>query len=308
MDYARIYREFVADRLRKQPEAPTYFERHHILPRSLGGGNEPENLIRLTPEDHLFAHLLLAKIHGGKLWAAVFLMGGIRGGKERPARQIRSAYGLARRAWSEVERGKDGLKGSDNGNYNSQVFKWKNMDTGKREEATLHDMWLKYGGVRSIWTGAVAEDSKKPSAFGWALDNGKRRTRSVKGQSFLFVNADGRDFQGTQKEFCDMAGLGYPAGTRVVKHAGVTVCGWRLSTTKPRACCESKRTGRPVRAGIGKTYFAIKDGKCVRGTRAVIAKLLGSTPDQFGSACVNIANGVVSSYKGWKIHWQEVLL
>ena len=308
MDYARIYREFVADRLRKQPEAPTYFERHHILPRSLGGGNEPENLIRLTPEDHLFAHLLLAKIHGGKLWAAVFLMGGIRGGKERPARQIRSAYGLARRAWSEVERGKDGLKGSDNGNYNSQVFKWKNMDTGKREEATLHDMWLKYGGVRSIWTGAVAEDSKKPSAFGWALDNGKRRTRSVKGQSFLFVNADGRDFQGTQKEFCDMAGLGYPAGTRVVKQGCVTVCGWRLSTTKPRSCFDSKRTSRPVRAGTGKTYFAIKDGRCVRGTRAVVAKTLGSTVGQFSAACSRIASGSVSSYKGWAIHWQEMLL
>lgn len=31
MDYARIYREFIADRLQKQPESPEYFERHHIL-------------------------------------------------------------------------------------------------------------------------------------------------------------------------------------------------------------------------------------------------------------------------------------
>lgn len=74
MDYARIYREFVADRLGKQPDAPTYFERHHVMPKSLGGGDEPENIIRLTPEDHFFAHLLLSKIHGGAMWAAVLCM------------------------------------------------------------------------------------------------------------------------------------------------------------------------------------------------------------------------------------------
>ena len=74
MNYARIYSEFIADRLTKQPVKPDYFEKHHILPRSLGGGNEKSNLIRLTPEDHLFAHLLLAKIHGGKMWNAAHAM------------------------------------------------------------------------------------------------------------------------------------------------------------------------------------------------------------------------------------------
>lgn len=74
MNYARIYAEFIADRLAKQPEKPAYFEVHHIKPRSLGGGNEPENLIRLTPEDHYFAHLLLAKAHGGSLWYGLVAM------------------------------------------------------------------------------------------------------------------------------------------------------------------------------------------------------------------------------------------
>ena len=55
--------------------------RHHILPRALGGGDEPENLIRLTAEDHFFAHLLLAKAHGGKQWAPLIIM-------LRPARQV----------------------------------------------------------------------------------------------------------------------------------------------------------------------------------------------------------------------------
>lgn len=74
MNYERIYSEFIADRLTKQPVKPTYFEKHHIVPRSLGGGNEKSNIIRLVPEDHLFAHLMLAKVHGGGMWHAVNAM------------------------------------------------------------------------------------------------------------------------------------------------------------------------------------------------------------------------------------------
>lgn len=88
MDYARIYREFISDRMAKQPEAPTYFERHHILPRSLGGGNEPENLIKLTAEDHIHAHILLAKIHGGKMWAAAMFMTKRTVGRTRSVKRI----------------------------------------------------------------------------------------------------------------------------------------------------------------------------------------------------------------------------
>lgn len=74
MDYKRIYDEFIADRLNKQPSKPDYFERHHILPKSLGGGNESSNIINLTPGDHYFAHLCLAKIYGGKQWLGVICM------------------------------------------------------------------------------------------------------------------------------------------------------------------------------------------------------------------------------------------
>ena len=69
MDYRRIYSEFIVDRRTKEPAVEGYTERHHIVPKSLGGTDEPANLIRLTAEDHFFAHLLLAKIHGGGMWA-----------------------------------------------------------------------------------------------------------------------------------------------------------------------------------------------------------------------------------------------
>lgn len=73
MDYHRIYLDFIKDRRAKEPGLAGYSEKHHILPRSLGGDDDAENLIRLTPEDHFVAHLLLAKMHGGKMWAPVAL-------------------------------------------------------------------------------------------------------------------------------------------------------------------------------------------------------------------------------------------
>lgn len=40
-----------------------YKERHHVLPRCMDGGDEPENLVDLTAEEHYVAHQLLTKIY-----------------------------------------------------------------------------------------------------------------------------------------------------------------------------------------------------------------------------------------------------
>ena len=50
-------------------------ESHHILPKCIGGTDDPSNLVDLTLREHYIAHILLAKIHGGTLWHAVNLMG-----------------------------------------------------------------------------------------------------------------------------------------------------------------------------------------------------------------------------------------
>ena len=308
MNYARIYEQFIADRLGKQPENPVYFERHHILPRCLGGGDEKENLIRLSPEDHLFAHLLLAKIHGGKLWSAVFLMtANSPRNKRRVNKKLRSSYGLAKRSWSEHARTLEGKKGAENGNHNATVYKWIHLDSGKRDLGTLYDMWIKYGGSRPIWTSASVRSSGKPSALGWAIDDGFLRKRSKKGQSFDFVNKDGRLFHGTQSEFCKKFGLSVASASRVVKKESVTVCGWRLSTTKIRDHFDRKSSGNPPREGAGKIYYIEREGELFSGPRHKVAKIIGSTAGQFSAGAGHIRRGAASTYKGWKIQWQEAL-
>lgn len=61
MDYKKIYNDFISSRksLSRKRNDGVYYERHHILPTSLGGNNDKSNLVLLTPKEHYFAHLLL---------------------------------------------------------------------------------------------------------------------------------------------------------------------------------------------------------------------------------------------------------
>lgn len=71
MNYKAIYKSFI---LTRNLNDLVYTEKHHIIPKSLGGSDSNENIIKLTAREHFFAHLLLAKIHGGKMWAALSYM------------------------------------------------------------------------------------------------------------------------------------------------------------------------------------------------------------------------------------------
>lgn len=245
MDYQRIYREFIADRKAK-PKPEGYTERHHILPRSMGGGNEPANLIVLTAEDHFFAHLLLAKVHGRGMWVAVCRMRWGRVGGERPWIKGRPMYAYARRRFAEENSrrclGQPGNKGSVNGRYNPEQVLWTNLDTGETTTASRWEMWDRYGGGRATWT-SVASGTRK-SFQGWTTSPDSIRIRGNKGKSFTFVNRDGRSFTGRQGEFAKLAGVSAASASRVVRHFDVTKCGWRLDGNPDRRhwIC---RDGRP---------------------------------------------------------------
>lgn len=65
MNYKYHYDALISSRkelLRVKGEG-VYYERHHIVPRSMGGSDESSNLILLTGREHYIAHLLLWKMH-----------------------------------------------------------------------------------------------------------------------------------------------------------------------------------------------------------------------------------------------------
>lgn len=52
--------------------APAYVEVHHIVPRSEGGANSPDNLVALTPREHFLAHWMLYRIYKTSAAARAF--------------------------------------------------------------------------------------------------------------------------------------------------------------------------------------------------------------------------------------------
>ncbi len=74
-----------------------YTEKHHIIPKCLGGSNTKENLVSLTPEEHYVAHQLLVKIHpdNKKLLHAAMMMLACNKNQQRNNR----IYGWLRRRY-----------------------------------------------------------------------------------------------------------------------------------------------------------------------------------------------------------------
>ena len=99
MNYQKIYNNLIArskDRIINE-----YIERHHIIPKCLGGIDDSSNIAILTPEEHYLAHLLLCKIYpanGKLLYSAMNMTSGsmINNGKRN-----NKAYGWLRRQYAE---------------------------------------------------------------------------------------------------------------------------------------------------------------------------------------------------------------
>lgn len=62
--YSTRYIKFIESRKKRIYEGIT--ETHHILPRSLGGDNSIDNLIKLSPREHFLAHWMLWKAYSNK--------------------------------------------------------------------------------------------------------------------------------------------------------------------------------------------------------------------------------------------------
>ena len=78
MNFLKIYDALIDKykNLNLQKNQGTYLETHHILPKSMGGTNDKENLVNLTAKAHYIAHHLLWKIYRNKEMAYAFWMFG----------------------------------------------------------------------------------------------------------------------------------------------------------------------------------------------------------------------------------------
>lgn len=80
MNYARLYVELINYARSDTYVREAYTESHHILPRCLGGSNDPSNLVELNLRHHFYAHRLLARIHNNpRIQIAIAAMSGRHG-------------------------------------------------------------------------------------------------------------------------------------------------------------------------------------------------------------------------------------
>jgi hypothetical protein len=95
MNYHKIYKQLVEEALKANTDPAAYYEKHHILPRSMGGADTLDNLVPFTPRQHFIAHLLLERMTRGtpehyKMLKAVYIMSnGSRGHTARLHEKIR---------------------------------------------------------------------------------------------------------------------------------------------------------------------------------------------------------------------------
>jgi 5-methylcytosine-specific restriction endonuclease McrA len=61
MNYLRIYNKII--KRAKNRINDGYIEKHHIIPKSMGGSNNISNIVELTPREHFLAHWLLYRIY-----------------------------------------------------------------------------------------------------------------------------------------------------------------------------------------------------------------------------------------------------
>ena len=124
MNYHWHYDRLIETRLSRDKIEGQYYEKHHILPKSMGGADDPGNLVYLTAREHFLAHWLLWRIHRNRSMACAFysFVNFFKGKNHSHRPEIKSsrAYEEAREAYSLSH--KSAMKGVLNSNRSKIVL------------------------------------------------------------------------------------------------------------------------------------------------------------------------------------------
>jgi hypothetical protein len=103
MDYSKIYIELIERSFNRFLDG--YVEKHHVIPKCMGGDDLPRNIAVLTPEEHYLAHLLLVKIYpNSKQLTYAANMMTVNGKCDRTKNK---QFGWLKRQFSENQKGKN---------------------------------------------------------------------------------------------------------------------------------------------------------------------------------------------------------
>jgi hypothetical protein len=268
MNYKRIYAEFIKDRRDKQESILDYCEKHHVTPRSLGGSDEKENIVRLVARDHYFAHCCLAKIHGGKMWSALFAIANMTKTNGTSSYFLRGRMvSVSRKRAAEVR--------SVNMTelWASGAFK-RNRIYAPHSDETKAKI-------------AAAGVGRKPTIE--SVEKQRKTTRASAVEFSFVCISTGDVFKGTQQEFSDLTGISQSLASYLTRGKIRTAKGWMLLGTDSKTIL-----GRDPAVRV----FANASGETFAGTTYEFRTKYSL--DSGGiSNLINGKNGV-QSFKGWR--------
>jgi hypothetical protein len=146
MNYRKIYNQIIDKRQNEKYNG--YTETHHIIPKSLGGTDNPMNLVKLSAREHYICHYLLMKIYkpgtanGNKMIKAFIMMLYCKSGNQ--CRYVSSRkYELLRYQFSKIQ--SELQSGKKNSQYGSIWISNIALRETKKVKKTdiIPDGWIK---------------------------------------------------------------------------------------------------------------------------------------------------------------------
>jgi hypothetical protein len=210
MNYAKIYDDFIESRKLKQKYINGYCETHHIKPKALGGTDKKSNLIKLTASDHYFAHLLLAKIHGGKMLFALYAMNNLKYRSLRPCFKKRLEYEHIRKMAARIY--SENYSGINSPVSDKNIYTLRNHDN-KIVSGNRFDICKETGLTNRALSSLIL--GQKHNYNGWYYpqkNNGKKKKQLYReGNStdqtiYTLYHFDGRIWSGKKVVFFDNFG------------------------------------------------------------------------------------------------------
>jgi hypothetical protein len=154
-----------------------YSEKHHVLPRCLGGNDDPNNIVKLTAEEHYVAHQLLVKLNPGNpglIYAAC-----VMAHSPINKRVNNKLYGWLKRELSKLQSKK----------FSGRV--WTQEQNARRSET-----------VKRQWENPEARAKKLTGMVGktWSPERRSAKSAAMKGKPSFMKGKPGRVWTQEQKD------------------------------------------------------------------------------------------------------------
>jgi hypothetical protein len=210
-----------------------YTESHHILPKSLGGTNDPENLVNLTAREHYICHLLLTKFTEGIAYQKMsYALHRITNKKENYINSSRM-YEIIRKAHSKMLSEK--TKGVSMMERCGVPYAHEISDYQKQK--------IRESNSKRIWTNdmrqKMSESQKqrkieRPESFkthDWSPESRKKISQATKNRAakYTFVHPDHGEFVGSTGDLARAYNFSKAAEAyKLVKGFYKSYKGWKL--------------------------------------------------------------------------------